>query len=172
MSIDRKSPAAPQYTFEEISRQPILWPTTLSNVRSASERLQLPAKLKNARVLLTGAGTSAYAASAVASAWPRAIAVPTTDLLLDAERYLLDVMPSSPWPVPATALKAPPWSSVCAPSVPRFCSWPSSAMKTAPCPAQISTDSFPLDPRTNDKSLVMTSSFSNLVLGGMILAPA
>ena len=53
--------------------------------------MNLPAKLQNARVLLTGAGTSAYAASAVASAWPRALAVPTTDLLIDSDRYLLDV---------------------------------------------------------------------------------
>jgi fructoselysine-6-P-deglycase FrlB-like protein len=53
--------------------------------------LQLPARLQQARVLLTGAGTSAYAASAIATAWPRAIAVPTTDLLADAEPYLCDV---------------------------------------------------------------------------------
>ena len=45
---------------------------------------------EKARVLLTGAGSSAYAASAVASAWPRAVAIPTTDLLIDPERYLGD----------------------------------------------------------------------------------
>src|ERR1035441_7565791 len=71
---------APEYTMPEILRQPLLWPVTLKDVRTASERMQLPAKLQNARVLLTGAGTSAYAATAVASAWPRASAVPTTDL--------------------------------------------------------------------------------------------
>src|SRR5208337_919546 len=82
---------APRYTLQEILRQPLLWPTTLNNVRTASERLQLSIKLQKARVLLTGAGTSAYAASAVASAWPRAVAVPTTDLLIDTERYLPEV---------------------------------------------------------------------------------
>ena len=53
--------------------------------------MQLAVKLPEARVLLTGAGTSAYAASAVASAWPRALAIPTTDLLVDAERHLMEV---------------------------------------------------------------------------------
>src|ERR1700674_5316775 len=82
---------APSHTLQEILRQPILWPTTLKVVRSASDRLQLPFKLQQARVLLTGAGTSAYAASAVAAVWPCGVAVPTTDLLIDAERYLIDV---------------------------------------------------------------------------------
>src|ERR1017187_9471352 len=94
MSQDAKAPVetsihtASQYTLQEILRQPLLWPATLEDVRLASERLQLPAKLQGARVLLTGAGTSAYAASAVASAWPHALAVPSTDLLVDPERYL------------------------------------------------------------------------------------
>ena len=80
---------APEYTMPEILRQPLLWPVTLKDVRTASERMQLTAKLQHSRVLLTGAGTSAYAATAIASAWPRACAVPTTDLLVDAERYLV-----------------------------------------------------------------------------------
>src|ERR1700739_2617332 len=84
-------PAAPLYTFQEILRQPLLWPATLQSVHSATDRLRLAARLQGAHVLLTGAGSSAYAASAVAAAWPRAVAVPTTDLLIDAERYLLDV---------------------------------------------------------------------------------
>jgi len=95
MSHDRSAQAeaqpTPQYTLPEILRQPLLWPITLKEVQAASERMQLTAKLQHARVLLTGAGTSAYAATAVASAWPRASAVPTTDLLVDAERYLIDV---------------------------------------------------------------------------------
>jgi tagatose-6-phosphate ketose/aldose isomerase len=170
MSIDQKSPAAPQYTFEEISRQPVLWPTTLSNVRAASERLNLSAKLKNARVLLTGAGTSAYAASAVASAWPRAIAVPTTDLLIDAERYLLDVdavvslARSGDSPESAAVVER---VRALKPGILQFaivCN-KDSALSRSGLDGLI-----PLDPRTNDKSLVMTSSFSNLVLGGLILA--
>src|ERR1700731_2308147 len=82
---------SPVYTMPEILQQPLLWPTTLKIVRSASDSLKLPSKLQQARVLLTGAGTSAYAAVEVAVSWPRAIAVPTTDLLIDTEHYLADV---------------------------------------------------------------------------------
>ena len=170
MSNDQKTAAAPQYTFEEISRQPELWPTTLNHVRSASERLNLPARLQNARVVLTGAGTSAYAASAVASAWPRALAVPTTDLLIDSERYLLDVdavvslarsgdSPESAAVVERVRALRPgifQLAIVCNKD---------SALSRSGLDGLIA-----LDPRTNDKSLVMTSSFSNLVLGGMALA--
>ncbi len=170
MSIDQKSSVAPQYTFEEISRQPILWPTTLSNVRSASERLQLPAKLKNARVLLTGAGTSAYAASAVASAWPCAIAVPTTDLLIDTERYLLDVDAV----VSLARSGDSPESAAVVERVralrPKILQLAIVCNKNSALSRSSVDGLIPLDPRTNDKSLVMTSSFSNLVLGGMVLA--
>ncbi len=170
MSIEHKAPTAPQYTFEEISRQPILWPTTLSNVRSASERLQLPAKLKNARVLLTGAGTSAYAASAAASAWPRATAVPTTDLLIDAERYLLDVDAV----VSLARSGDSPESAAVVERVralrPEILQLAIVCNKDSALSRSNLDGLIPLDPHTNDKSLVMTSSFSNLVLGGMILA--
>jgi tagatose-6-phosphate ketose/aldose isomerase len=170
MLIGQEMPTAPQYTYEEISRQPILWPTTLSNVRSASERLQLPAKLKNARVLLTGAGTSAYAASAVASAWPRAIAVPTTDLLIDAERYLLDVDAV----VSLARSGDSPESAAVVERVravrPKILQLAIVCNKDSALSRSSVDGLIPLDPRTNDKSLVMTSSFSNLVLGGMILA--
>jgi tagatose-6-phosphate ketose/aldose isomerase len=176
MSNDQGAPAktglqaVPQYTLEEIYRQPLLWPTTLENVRSASGRLQLPGKLKQARVLLTGAGTSAYAASAVASAWPHAIAVPTTDLLLDAESYLLGVDA-----VVSLARSGDSPESVAVvervralrPDILQFaivCNKDGALSRSA-----LDGLIF-LDPRTNDKSLVMTSSFSNLVLAGLVLA--
>jgi tagatose-6-phosphate ketose/aldose isomerase len=73
-------------TLREIYGQPTLWRTTPGLVEDASFRLDLASLFRGKRVLLTGAGTSAYAAAAVAAAWPQAIAVPTTDLLLDPER--------------------------------------------------------------------------------------
>src|SRR5947209_4148231 len=84
-------PAAQSYTLKEILQQPALWPTTVERVRAASNRLRLSELLRGARVVLTGAGTSFYAASAIAAAWPGAVAISTTDLLIDAERYLIDV---------------------------------------------------------------------------------
>src|SRR5262245_22018044 len=77
-------------TWQEIQQQPILWLTTSLRVRERMGALELSAGLKNARVILSGAGTSAYAATAVAAAWPRSRAVPSTDLLLATENYIED----------------------------------------------------------------------------------
>jgi len=162
--------AAPQYTLQEILRQPLLWPITVQAVRSASERMQLPVKLQHARVLLTGAGTSAYAASAVAMAWPRALAVPTTDLLVDTERYLFDVDA-------VISLARSGDSPESAAVVERIRALRPDILQLAiVCneDGELSHAGLDglivLDPRTNDHSLVMTSAFSNLVLAGLALA--
>ncbi len=94
MSQDSHTPAieAPHndtsYTRQEIFAQPKLWPATARTIVGEITRLGLAGRLANARVVLTGAGTSAYAAEAIAAAWPQAGAVPTTDLLVDAKRSL------------------------------------------------------------------------------------
>ena len=158
------------YTLQEILRQPLLWPNTRKRVRTESDRLQLPVKLQQARVLLTGAGTSAYTASAVAAAWPRAVAVPTTDLLIDAERYLIDVnavislarsgdSPESAAVVERVRALRPDILQLAI-----VCN-EDGALSHAGVDGLIV-----LDPRTNDHSLVMTSAFSNLVLAGLLLA--
>jgi tagatose-6-phosphate ketose/aldose isomerase len=159
-----------QHTLKEIYQQPMLWPTTLHRVRAAAERLNLPARLKGAHVLVTGAGTSAYAATAIASAWPRAVAVPTTDLLVDAERYLLEVdvvislARSGDSPESAAVVER---IRTLRPEILHLvitCNGESAL-------AQSQLDGLILlDPRTNDRSLVMTSAFSNLVLAGLALA--
>jgi len=160
----------PQFTLPEIFQQPLLWPITLEMVRSATAERQLSTKLEGARVLLTGAGSSAYAASAVAAAWPQATAVPTTDLLVDAERYLVDVdavisvarsgsSPESAAVVERVRALRPDifqLAIVC-------------DQDGALCRSSLD-ELIVLDPRTNDRSLVMTSSYSNLVLAGLALA--
>jgi tagatose-6-phosphate ketose/aldose isomerase len=132
--------------------------------------MQLPIKLQNATVLLTGAGTSAYAANSVASAWPRALAIPTTDLLVDTERYLTGVdavvslarsgdSPESPAVVERIRGLRPDilqFAIVCDED---------GALTHSSLDGLIV-----LDPRTNDQSLVMTSAFSNLALAGLVLA--
>jgi tagatose-6-phosphate ketose/aldose isomerase len=161
---------ASRYTLTEILQQPLLWPVTLEIVRSASQQMQLSKKLKRARVLLTGAGTSAYAASAVAAAWPQSIAVPTTDLLVDAERYLtnIDAVISL-----ARSGSSPESTAVVEqvralrPEIQHFaiiCD-EDGALSRSDLDGLIV-----LDPRANDQSLVMTSAFSNLVLAGLALA--
>lgn len=167
---DSGSDAASHYTYREIFRQPLLWTTTVDRVHRAAEQLNLHAKLADARILLTGAGTSAYAARAVASAWPRSIAVPTTDILVDAERYLPDIdavislarsgdSPESVAVVERIRALRPEVLQLAI-----VCNQ-DGALSHSGLDGQIT-----LDPRTNDHSLVMTSAFSNLVLGGLALA--
>jgi len=160
----------PLHTLQEILQQPLLWPTTVARVRSASEQMNLASRLSGAQVLLTGAGSSAYAAAAAASAWPRAIAVPTTDLLIDAERYLLDVGAV----ISLARSGESPESAAVAERVRVLC--PEILQLAVTCNdksrlGQSGLDGLiALDPRTNDRSLVMTGSFSNLVLAGLCLA--
>jgi tagatose-6-phosphate ketose/aldose isomerase len=166
--VDRQD--EPLYTLPEILQQPVLWPTTVARVRAASEQLSLTRRLSGARVLLTGAGSSAYAASSVASAWAGAIAVPTTDLVVDAERYL-------PGVGAVISLARSGNSPESAAVVDRVRALHPEILQLAiTCNhdsllAQSGLDGLiVLDPRTNDRSLVMTGAFSNLVLGGLSLA--
>jgi tagatose-6-phosphate ketose/aldose isomerase len=158
-----------RHTRREIFQQPVLWPTTLDRVDAASHQFDLKAKLAGKRILFTGAGTSAYAAHAAATADRRCLAVPTTDLLLDAERVLanVDVMISL-----ARSGNSPESAAVVErvhalrPDLPQFaitCSADSKLVR-----AKLNGVIF-LDPRSNDESLVMTSAFSNLVLAGLAL---
>ncbi len=139
-------------------------------MQDAIRHIRLQARLVGARVLITGAGTSAYAALAIASAWPCSVAVPSTDLLLDTERYIqdTDVLISiarsgdSPESIGALdrvhKLRPTIWHLAITCNA-------EGALARSPL-----ADSITLDPRTNDLSLVMTSSFSNLVLAGLCLA--
>ena len=164
------STAGELVTLQEILQQPLLWPTTVASVQAASDLLDLPARLQRARVLLTGAGSSAYAASSAALAWPEAIAIPTTDLLLDPERYLLGVGAV----VSVARSGNSPESAAVVKRV--RCLHPEILQLAITCSgdnllSQSGLDGLiVLDPRTNDRSLVMTGSFSNLVLGGLTLA--
>lgn len=154
------------HTYREIFQQPELWPTSLARVDASG----LTAKLVGKRVLFTGAGTSAYAAQAIAVANTLCLAAPTTDLLVDAGRILthVDAMVSV-----ARSGDSPESAAVVErvrslrPQILQFaitCN-PESKLTRAGLDGIIF-----LDPRSNDQSLVMTSAFSNLVLAGLALA--
>jgi len=162
-------PPAGEVTLKEIVRQPELWPITNQGICSIEHNGELRERLRGRRVLITGAGTSAYASSAIAAAWPGAVAVPTTDLLVDTKRYLdgVDVLisvarsgqsPESVAVVERVQSLRPEIFQVAI-----VCD-PDSAL------ARANVELIVLDPRTNDRSLVMTSAFSNLVLAGNALA--
>jgi tagatose-6-phosphate ketose/aldose isomerase len=158
------------YTRQEISAQPRLWPGTVRTIVNEVERLGLAGRLGSARVVLTGAGTSAYAAEAIAAAWPRARAVPTTDLLVDGQRLLAetDLLISL-----ARSGDSPESAAVV--QVAR-CLRPDLFQLAIVCNANGALAKsdvdhvLKLDPRTDDHSLVMTGSYSNLVLAGLTLA--
>jgi tagatose-6-phosphate ketose/aldose isomerase len=156
-------------TRAEIAQQPALWPTTVARVVAAWQNDNLDRKLAGLRVLFTGAGTSAYAASAAAAVSPLGCAVPTTDLLTDAARHLagigavVSLARSGQSPESAAVVEQ---VRALRPDILQLaitCN-PESALTRAPLDAVIL-----LDPRANDQSLVMTSSFSNLVLAGQTL---
>jgi tagatose-6-phosphate ketose/aldose isomerase len=175
MPLDSHEPAAEgtnanSYTRQEIFAQARLWPGTVRTIGNEVERLGLAGRLRSARAVLTGAGTSAYAAEAIAAAWPQARAVPTTDLLVDGERLLseADILISL-----ARSGDSPESAAVV--QVARSLQ-PDLFQLAIVCNAngalaQSEVDHvLKLDPRTDDHSLVMTSSYSNLVLAGLMLA--
>src|SRR5271170_7293003 len=73
--------SAGTFTHDEILQQPELWPTTLKLVAESG----WPKDGCGRRTLISGAGTSASAASAIARCWPNADAVPATELLIESK---------------------------------------------------------------------------------------
>ncbi len=150
-------------THQEIYQQPSLWPLTLALI----ERTPAAKDLKSAAVVITGSGTSAYAAAAIAKAWPQAQAAPATDLLVDSRslpeetEVLVSIARSGDSPESLGVVEK------------IRAQFPHIRHVAITCNASgglaLASGVQPiiLDPRTNDRSLAMTSSFSNLVLAGM-----
>jgi tagatose-6-phosphate ketose/aldose isomerase len=156
----------------EIALQPVLWPTTLERVLSAVS----PQQFSGLPVILTGAGSSAYAALAVADAWPGARAIPTTDLLLQSAAEIELAVPSfakGGMLISFARSGDSPESVAVVERIQRF--FPAAKHLAIVCNEEGRLAHTPgvqticLDPRTNDRSLAMTSSFSNLALGGLAL---
>jgi tagatose-6-phosphate ketose/aldose isomerase len=152
-------------THAEILRQPELWLTTAERMRRAPTDWLASA----GPVVIAGAGTSAYAASAIAAAWPRATAVPTTDLLLDAPAYfqsasvLISLARSGDSPESMAVVRRIQRQHPDVRHLAITCN-PEGELANAP-----GVEAIVLDPRTNDRGLAMTSAFSNLVLAGLCL---
>ena len=156
-------------THHEIFHQPDLWPDTLRRTREA-----IPgAVLDGDRPMLTGAGSSAYAATAIAAAWPGARAIPTTDLLLEARSGDVTEIPRDGLLISIARSGDSPESVGVVELIQRvrpdvrhlalMCNEHGQLAKTKGVRAIL------LDPRTNDRSLAVTSAYSNLVLAGLAL---
>ena len=159
------SPVLGAVTHAEILQQPSLWPTTLQRVQNS-----FPSESMNLKpVVITGAGTSAYAAGAIAASWRGAVAVPTTDLLVDPAPFfsdgglLVSLARSGDSPESMAVLEKVRREFPKVEHVAITCNAEGKLAQAEEVQAIV------LDPRTNDRSLAMTSSFSNLVLAGLCL---
>ena len=163
--------AAGNLTLTEILQQPELWLSTSERVTQANWRLPLDRPL-----VVTGAGTSAYAAGAVANASRFAAGIPITDLLTSSARDIERLCPGFSQNGMLLSLARSGDSPESLGAVQRVRRvFPSVEHYAITCNAegQLARDraicSLVLDPRTNDRSLAMTSSFTNLVLAGILL---
>jgi tagatose-6-phosphate ketose/aldose isomerase len=166
-------PTAPGViTHGEIFHQPDLWPDTIRRVRSAAIPL-LGRRVEDERPVLTGAGSSAYAATAIAAAWPGARAIATTDLLLDARSGDVPELPADGLLISIARSGDSPESVGVVELIQRV--RPDVRHLALMCNehGRLATtkgvSTILLDPRTNDRSLAVTSGFSNLVLAGLAL---
>jgi tagatose-6-phosphate ketose/aldose isomerase len=160
-------------THNEIRQQPELWLTTVDRVAASNAR----DIVKGRSAVICGAGTSAYASSAVAASWMNATAIPTTDLLLYSKQDLFRLVPafvSNGVLVSIARSGDSPESVGVIKRIKQM--FPGVAHLAITCNEKGEMLRLPgvnplvLDPRTNDRSLVMTSSFSNLLLAGMLIA--
>ncbi len=150
-------------TLSEIRRQPELWRTTLDLVAH---------RPIGKAPMITGAGTSAYAAAAIAAAWRGARSMAATDLLIDGNSplkqgdLLISLSRSGNSSESVATIEKIRRENPGVEQLVITCN-PNGRMA-----AMKDVDCILLDPRTNDQSLVMTSSFSNLVLAGLGLSGA
>lgn len=161
-------------TIAEILQQPELWPTSLQLVRDAKELLPAP---ESGRTIITGAGTSAYAASAVAASFQGASAIPTTELLSASRDELHRAVPDLANGGILVSIARSGNSPESVAVVDRLSAlFPAVRHLAITCNSdgqlahRQGVQALVLDPRTNDQSLAMTSSFSNLTLAGLSLA--
>lgn len=172
MSIQTSRYPVGSLLASEIAQQSALWPGTLERIKAS----EFAGNIYHINVLVTGAGTSAYAASAITEAWPAAKAIPTTDLLLLSPAQ---IKVTAPWVTQGGLLislarsgDSPESAAVVEkfqrhfPAVRHLAIVCNASGRLALLPG---IDAVCLDPRTNDRSLAMTGSFTNLVLGGMAL---
>ena len=160
-------------TFNEIRQQPDLWPTTLERVASS----KVHSIVQGRAAVICGAGSSAYAASAVAASWTNAAAIPTTDLLTFSKQELLHRAPDFASNGVLVSLARSGESPESVGVITRIKQlFPDVVHLAITCNEHGQLAQLPgvhtivLDPRTNDRSLVMTGSFSNLLLAGMAIA--
>jgi tagatose-6-phosphate ketose/aldose isomerase len=183
---DARKQAGYGHTLAEICQQPLLWTDTARRITANRERL-LEAIRRVSWMVLTGSGSSCYAGECVHPVLRAELGLPVATagggwLLLEGTRgfppgengLLVSLARSGGSPESAAVLRQ--YLEI-APSVRHL-------VITCNAEGQLATrfrgeervTVLVLDPRTNDRSLVMTSSFTNLVLAtrslGLLGRPA
>jgi tagatose-6-phosphate ketose/aldose isomerase len=171
------------HTAREISQQPDLWQEIWQEVwahQAGLEKFMHAALLKSKRIILTGAGTSAFIGLSLSALLQRKTgiitqAIATTDLVSHPKDYFLADVPTllisfarsgnSPESVAAVALA----NEIC-----RTCFH---LVITCNPEGQLARHGegsnkfvFALPPQANDQSLAMTSSYTGMLLSGILIA--
>lgn len=176
---EQQHAAGYHHTLREICQQPFLWPGTADTVAAHAARLRASVEGVQA-VVLTGSGSSLYAAQSLAPALRRDLnvqveAIAAGDLLTHGAVCL---PPGRPGLLVSLARSGNSPESCAAVDL-LLASEPLVRHLAITCNAEgrLATNyrgnpaflSVVLDERTNDRSLVMTSSFTNMVLAGRAL---
>jgi tagatose-6-phosphate ketose/aldose isomerase len=176
------------HTLREICQQPVTWLETATRATDsvpalASALAHVQAEGRAGAILLTGSGSSEYAGECLALGLQRALGLPTQAV----SAGVLLTHPSGCLPAKIPGLVV---SFARSGNSPESCAAVDSVRETAPgCRHLVITCNgqgklatryrddprvtiLVLDDKTNDRSLVMTSSFTNMVLAGRLLAMA
>ncbi len=171
------------FTAKEIWDQPSVWESTfnkLSNEKYDISDFWNKALKQSRRIILTGAGTSAYIGYSLEGSFQRhtnipTISIPTTHLVTHPEDYLKADLPAliisfarsgnSPESVAAVKLV----DSICKECYHLVITCDADGA-LAKYQSNNEKYTFVLPPESNDKSLAMTSSYTSMLLSGLLFA--
>lgn len=168
-----KSARGLAFTPAEIVRQPQTWRQASEIVNSQRPRLKEFLTPRPTQVIFSGAGTSDYIGEILAASWRRAgfnaWAVPSTTLLTEADAYLSPAQ-SSLLVSFSRSGDSPESVAVVenAPQMRHLIITCNAAGRLAQLAQRPNAYGLILDEDTNDQGLAMTSSFSNMLLAGLL----
>ena len=171
------------YTAKEISEQPLVWRNTLEKLIHERERISNfwdKAKKNSRKIVLTGAGTSAYIGFSLEGAFQRhtgitTVSVATTHLVTHPTDYL---QANEPTLIISFARSGNSPESVAAVKLADgICDECYHLIITCDGEGELAKFNsikekyvFILPPESNDQSLAMTSSYSGMLLSGLLFA--
>jgi len=173
-----------QYTAKEIADQPELWLKTYSKIKEEKDHIQSfmseVLDVENIQIVLTGAGTSAFIGEVLQIPFQEQTkrpsrALATTDLVTHFEKF---IQPDRPLLLISFARSGnSPESMATVKIANQLCETVYHLTITCNASGSLATElegdnvlKFLLPPETEDKSLAMTSSFTNMLLAGYLIA--